>query len=432
MGTRRRETLPERIRIATGIEGGLYYQLGLELAAEIERRTGVPSRVLETSGSIENGALVRAGSAELAIVQAGPRAIEDVLALVPLYSEPVLVIARAGDLRTVEDLKGRRVLTGPADSGMFWSSDTVLSHYDIRVAPGEYSSAPFTALAADATLDAAIVTMGIQGERLREMLATGDFRLLPIPDAPALATLYPELKPATIPAGIFAGRPRLPPTPVETISTTATLITGVDPSALLVAETLAALYESDVAQRFPTLIRRDAARQHGGFAQHASVRFAYFDPYGGIGVLASFMEFLSGFKELLFAGGAGLFLIRDRFRRRREAEDERELQLLKDRLDGYLEETIRIEKAQMETTDVDRLGRYLDGVTRIKLRALDELTHEALRSDAHFSIFLMQCANLIATIRAKLERCRALSAAAESDGSSVSGSPSPRASDRVE
>jgi len=44
----------------------------------------------------------------------------------------------------------------------------------------------------------------------------------------------------------------------------------------------------------------------------------------------------------------------------------------------------------------------LDKVTRIKLQALDELTHEALRGDRIFLIFLTQCANLITKIQAKI------------------------------
>ncbi|MEM7393105.1 MAG: hypothetical protein AAF492_12240, partial [Verrucomicrobiota bacterium] len=45
---------------------------------------------------------------------------------------------------------------------------------------------------------------------------------------------------------------------------------------------------------------------------------------------------------------------------------------------------------------------YLDEITEIKLTALHELTDEALRADQTFSIFLMQCANLISKIQMKI------------------------------
>ena len=82
------------------------------------------------------------------------------------------------------------------------------------------------------------------------------------------------------------------------------------------------------------------------------------------------------------------------------------LQKLKDHLDEFLEETIRIEKAQMKTEDPAELSAYLDEVTSIKLEALEQLSHEDLRGDRTFLIFLTQCANLIAKIQRKLEATR--------------------------
>ena len=56
----------------------------------------------------------------------------------------------------------------------------------------------------------------------------------------------------------------------------------------------------------------------------------------------------------------------------------------------------------MTTTDIEKLQKYLDDVTRIKLKALHEFTEEELRGDRSFSIFLTQCANLISKIQLKI------------------------------
>jgi len=53
----------------------------------------------------------------------------------------------------------------------------------------------------------------------------------------------------------------------------------------------------------------------------------------------------------------------------------------------------------MNTTDPVRLREFLDEVTRIKLRALQEFTEEELRGDTAFSIFLMQCSSLISRLQ---------------------------------
>ena len=64
-------------------------------------------------------------------------------------------------------------------------------------------------------------------------------------------------------------------------------------------------------------------------------------------------------------------------------------------------ETLRIEKEQMQTDDLDKLQGYLESVTKIKLQALKELTEEDLRGNQEFSIFLDQCSYLISRIQMK-------------------------------
>ncbi len=56
----------------------------------------------------------------------------------------------------------------------------------------------------------------------------------------------------------------------------------------------------------------------------------------------------------------------------------------------------------MTCEDPRKLKDYLNEVTEVKLDALKELTHEALRGDRLFSIFLMQCSNLTRKIQMKI------------------------------
>lgn len=72
------------------------------------------------------------------------------------------------------------------------------------------------------------------------------------------------------------------------------------------------------------------------------------------------------------------------------------------RLDSFVDRTIAIESAQIGVSDPVRLAEYLDEVTRIKLKALDELTDAELRGDQAFAIFLTQCANLISKLQLKI------------------------------
>ncbi len=56
----------------------------------------------------------------------------------------------------------------------------------------------------------------------------------------------------------------------------------------------------------------------------------------------------------------------------------------------------------MRARDTAELRQFLDQVTRIKIRAIAELTHEELLGDRMFSIFLTQCSAVSRKIEAKL------------------------------
>ncbi len=123
-GCRDKPTAPVRIRIATGSPTAVYHAFGQSLAALLNREVpGVQAEVVVTAASAQNVRLVGSGEAELGFTQA------DVLP--PRYSEhpPVLAVARVyddllhlvttagGPVRTLADLRGRRVSVGADGSG---------------------------------------------------------------------------------------------------------------------------------------------------------------------------------------------------------------------------------------------------------------------------------------------------------------------------
>jgi hypothetical protein len=69
----------------------------------------------------------------------------------------------------------------------------------------------------------------------------------------------------------------------------------------------------------------------------------------------------------------------------------------------------------MHSSNPTRLEELLDEITQLKLHALNELTDDEVRGDRMFSIFLLQCANLINTIRLKSMRLADANAAASNN-----------------
>ena len=84
------------------------------------------------------------------------------------------------------------------------------------------------------------------------------------------------------------------------------------------------------------------------------------------------MESIAAIKELLFALGAGLYLLWKRRGYLIEVETERELSVQKELLDTYLEETFEVERKQMHETNPDKLKEFLEDVTNTKLKALED------------------------------------------------------------
>ncbi|MFI2648390.1 MULTISPECIES: TAXI family TRAP transporter solute-binding subunit [Micromonospora] len=123
-GCRDAPTEPVRIRIATGSPTAVYHAFGQSLAALLNRELqGVRASVVVTAASAQNVRLVGSGEAELGFTQADvlpPHAPEHptVLAVARVYDDLLhLVTTAGGPVRTLADLRGRRVSVGADGSG---------------------------------------------------------------------------------------------------------------------------------------------------------------------------------------------------------------------------------------------------------------------------------------------------------------------------
>lgn len=123
-GCRDEPAEPTRIRIATGSPTAVYHAFGQSLAAVLNRELpGVRAEVVVTAASAQNVRLVGSGAAELGFTQADvlpPRQPEhpSVLAVARVYDDLLHLVTRAGGpIRTLADLRGRRVSVGADGSG---------------------------------------------------------------------------------------------------------------------------------------------------------------------------------------------------------------------------------------------------------------------------------------------------------------------------
>jgi len=395
-----RETLPPEIRIATGKKGGLYDELAQEFAERLRQRTGRPVRVIETAGTEANIALLRAGKAELALTQRVASTPDDLAGVAPLFLEPLHLIARKGKgIRSTTDLAGKRVAMGLQGSTMRQSSQTLLHHHGIPnvVDAEEY----FGVLDTNPEVDAALVTTGWMNPTLEKLLRRGDLELIEIDDPDGLAMRHPWFTVATIPRGLYPGKPPIPSAPVRTVAVTALLIGRKDAPDRLVRDSLAVLYETELRSSFPAVLSAKAAKDYDAAVMHPSVA-KYHDPSFALNRLSRTLEFVAKSKEALFAVIAFALLVWGWVRRRRERAVEAADQAQKKKLDDFIARTLTVELEQMEVADPEQLRPFLRRVTHIKQEALRELTSEKVRGDQLFAIFLSQCAALSEKIQMRM------------------------------
>jgi len=194
--------------IASGQQGGTYYPLAGTVARLSEQAPGggVKMTVASTGGSVANARALAEDDADLALVQNDVayyamtgtgltpfkgKAVANLRGVASLYSEFVQILTTpASGIRTVSDLRGKRVILGPADSGTEQNALQVLEVHGLR--PGDVVAQRLDVEAAALALrngqaDAMFFTGAAGAQVVRDALAAGA-ALVPV-DAERVAAL---------------------------------------------------------------------------------------------------------------------------------------------------------------------------------------------------------------------------------------------------
>jgi TRAP transporter TAXI family solute receptor len=229
-------TMPPRsIAMATGPEGGGYYEIGKQYQALLARN-GVELRLVATAGSVENLALLRDSHSgvNIALVQGGSvgKAAGELDSLGTLFYEPLWIFHR-GSLEdgTLAALRGRKVSIGPVGSGSYALLLQLLKRNEVDQDVGELLALP-PQEAADKLLageiDAAALLASWDAPVVQQLIADERVELLNMARADAYVALYPFLSKATVPRGVGDLAKDLPPADVTVFATKASLVVRKD------------------------------------------------------------------------------------------------------------------------------------------------------------------------------------------------------------
>lgn len=184
------------VTVVTGGASGPYNILGTTLAQIYSKNYRVNSKAQATAASIQNLNLLNQGKAEVAFVMsdvlsqaingsdAFPKPLENIAQMAVLYPNYVqIVTSKKSGIKTMDDLKGRRVSVGDLNSGAELNSRTLLNGHGITYDDLKVDFLAYTE-AVDALkagrLDAAILTSGLPNASILELEQGFDLQLVEI------------------------------------------------------------------------------------------------------------------------------------------------------------------------------------------------------------------------------------------------------------
>jgi TRAP transporter TAXI family solute receptor len=247
------------INILTGGTSGVYYPLGVALSKVFtDDMKGSRPSVQATKASVENLTLLQQGKGEIAFTlgdslalawagdeEAGFKSkltkLRGITAIYPNYIQ--VVASKESGIKTLADLKGKRLSVGAPKSGTELNARAILqgaglSYQDL----GKVEYLPFNEsveLMKNRQLDATLQSAGLGVASIRDLATSVDIVVVEIPAAVVDKVGAPYVK-VTIPANTYGGQT----TPVATAAVVNYLVTHSDVKDDAVYQMTKAIYES--------------------------------------------------------------------------------------------------------------------------------------------------------------------------------------------
>ncbi|MBQ2826066.1 MAG: TAXI family TRAP transporter solute-binding subunit [Clostridia bacterium] len=256
--------------MGTGGTAGTYYAYGGVLGNHIKGATGITVNVVSTDGSKANILGIDAGNYQLATVQsdvmayaaAGTRSFEsegklDSFRVIGgLYAEALQLVTMDENIKSVSDLKGKKVSIGAAGSGVYFNAIDVLTAAGLTendIQPQYQSFGDSADALKDGKIDAAFIVAGAPTPAIQELCTSASAYLVPIDGeiADKLMESSPYYTAYQIPADTYKGQTEA----VTTVTVKATLIVSTSASEEDVYNITKAIFDN------PDSIAHDKAKE---------------------------------------------------------------------------------------------------------------------------------------------------------------------------
>jgi uncharacterized protein len=247
------------INVLTGGQSGVYYPLGVGLSKiYAEKIPDVRTQVQSTKASVENLNLLQQGKGEIAFslgdsvklavdgdAEAGFKAPLDKLrGIAAIYPNFIQIVAsKESGIKTLADLKGKRVSVGAPKSGTELNArkifETAGMSYDDFEKTEYLPFAESVELIKNRQLDATLQSAGLGVASIKDLATSVDIQMVAVPEDVA-GQLGAPYVPETIPAGTYEGQDA----DVQTVAVINFLVTHSDVSDDIAYEMTKQLFEN--------------------------------------------------------------------------------------------------------------------------------------------------------------------------------------------
>ncbi|MBW1971588.1 MAG: TAXI family TRAP transporter solute-binding subunit [Deltaproteobacteria bacterium] len=216
-----------RLSIATAGTAGTWYPLGGAIANLITKYVKNAEATAYPSGaSIENIRTLRKGQCDIAFLMPDvaywaytgtkkfkkEKPFKELRGLFSLYPiDEMIVVPEDSPIKSIYDIKGKRVGIGAPGSGIEVMNKLILAEYGITykdISPKFLSIAESVQALKDGNIDVAMFAVGTPAPGLMDLVTVRKVRYIDIKDdmAKKINKKYPYYVPRTIPAGIYKGQ----------------------------------------------------------------------------------------------------------------------------------------------------------------------------------------------------------------------------------
>lgn len=248
------------ITVLTGGQSGVYYPVGVALSQIMGKAVpGAKATAQVTKASAENMNLLQAGRGELAFAlgdtvldawngdaEAGfKQPLKNLRGFSATYNNYIQIVANADSgIKTLADLKGKRVSVGAAKSGTELNARTVFKAAGLTYADiGRVEYLPFgesVELIKNRQLDATFQSAGLGVASIRDLASSVKIVVVPVPRDIVAKINSPVYLPAVIPAGTYSGQDA----DVETVAIPNFLVTQSKVPDELAYQMVKAMYDN--------------------------------------------------------------------------------------------------------------------------------------------------------------------------------------------